>query len=148
LAARYGIRPCIEPMPWTDVKSVTQGGRILAASKTGNSGLIVDPIHFDRAGSTLEDLKALPADYFHYLQLCDAPAVRPRDQETLLFQARAARMIPGEGGLDLSGILRTLPPGIPISLEVPMIEWAKTTDALERVTRLREATRQLLAQRD
>lgn len=146
LAGQYGIRPCIEPMPWTDVKSVSQGGRIVAASKSKNTGLIVDPIHFDRAGSTLDDLAALPADYFHYLQLCDAPAARPDDLETILFQARAERMIPGEGGLDLSGILRALPPTIPIGLEVPMVEWAKTADALERATRLYDATRKLLAQ--
>ncbi|KKB65029.1 AP endonuclease [Robbsia andropogonis] len=145
LAAKYGIRPCIEPMPWTDIKSVVQGGRIIAASKSTNAGLIVDPIHFDRAASTLAELRALPVDYFHYLQLCDAPRERPVDMETILFQARAARLIPGQGGLDLSGILRALPDGIPISLEVPMLEWAKTASALERATRLREATRALLS---
>lgn len=145
LAAQYGIRPCIEPMPWTDVKNVVQGGRIITASKSRNTGLIVDPIHFDRAGSTLADLKALPADYFHYMQLCDAPAERPADLETILFQGRAARLIPGEGGLDLTGILRALPVGIPISLEVPMLEWAKTANALERATRMREATHALIA---
>jgi len=144
LAGRYEIRPCIEPMPWTDVKNVLQGGRIVASSKSRNTGLIVDPIHFDRAGSTLADLDALPADYFHYLQLCDAPAERPIDLETILFQGRAERLIPGEGGLDLSGLLRALPEGIPISLEVPMLEWAKTANALERATRLRQATRALV----
>jgi hypothetical protein len=49
-------------------------------------------------------------------------------------------MIPGEGGIDLAGILRALPDGLPLSIEVPMNEWAKTANALTRARRLREAT--------
>jgi sugar phosphate isomerase/epimerase len=49
-------------------------------------------------------------------------------------------MIPGEGGLDLAGILRALPDGVPVSIEVPMERWAKTAKAVERAKKLREAT--------
>jgi sugar phosphate isomerase/epimerase len=127
-------------MPWTDVKDVTQGARIVKAAARRNTGLIVDPIHFDRAGTSTDTLRALPREYFGYVQFCDAPAERPTDLDTLLYQARCERMIPGEGGLDLAGILRALPDDLPISLEVPMQQWAKTAPALERARRLREAT--------
>ncbi|MEM5294827.1 sugar phosphate isomerase/epimerase [Burkholderia sp. JPY481] len=144
LAESRGLAPSLEPMPWTDVKDVTQGARIVKAAARRNIGLIVDPIHFDRAGTSTDRLRALPREYFGYVQFCDAPAERPADLDTLLYQARCERMIPGEGGLDLAGILRALPDDLPISLEVPTQQWAKTASALERARRLREATLALL----
>jgi len=140
LAAPLGIAPSLEPMPWTDVKDIVQGARVVKAAKSVNTGLIIDPIHFDRAGSSTDELRLLPREYFGYVQFCDAPAARPTDLDTLLFQARCERMIPGQGGLDLAGILRALPDDLPISIEVPMQEWAKTANALTRARKLREAT--------
>lgn len=140
LAAPLGLTPSIEPMPWTDAKNIMKGARIVKAAGRANAGLLVDPIHFDRGGSTTDELRALPREYFRYLQFCDAPAERPTDVETLLYQARAERLIPGQGGLDLAGILRALPDDIPLSIEVPMEKWAKTAKATERALKLREAT--------
>jgi sugar phosphate isomerase/epimerase len=146
IAEPYGLAPSLEPMPWTDVKDIVQGARIVQAAQRANTGLIVDPIHFDRAGSSIDTLRALPRDYFGYVQFCDAPAERPADTETLLYQARCARMIPGEGGIDLAGILRALPDDLPLSIEAPMQDWAKTANALQRAKRLREATLRVLEQ--
>jgi sugar phosphate isomerase/epimerase len=140
LAKPYGLSPSLEPMPWTDAKDIVQGARIVKAAERANTGLIVDPIHFDRAGSSTKTLRELPREWFGYVQFCDAPAERPADLDTLLYQARAERMIPGEGGIDLAGILRALPDGLPLSIEVPMNQWATTANALTRAKRLREAT--------
>jgi sugar phosphate isomerase/epimerase len=140
LAAPLGLTPSIEPMPWTDARDITQVARILNAARKANAGLLIDPIHFDRAGSSTDELRALPREYFRYLQFCDAPAERPKDLETLLYQARCERLMPGQGGLDLAGILRALPDDLPISIEVPMEGWAKTAKATERALKLREAT--------
>ena len=146
LAAPLGLSPSLEPMPWTDVKDITAGARIVKASGRRNTGLIIDPIHFDRARSSLEALRALPREYFGYVQFCDAPAECPTDVDTLLFQARCERMIPGEGGLDLVGLLRALPAHLPVSIEVPTEHWARTTRAVDRARRLREATLAVLAE--
>lgn len=140
LAKPYGLSPSLEPMPWTDAKDIVQGARIVRSAGRANTGLIIDPIHFDRAGSSTATLRELPREWFGYVQFCDAPAERPADLDTLLYQARAERMIPGEGGLDLAGILRALPDGLPLSIEVPMNAWAKTADALTRAKRLRDGT--------
>lgn len=140
LAEPLGLSPSLEPMPWTDVKNITQGARIVKATRRRNTGLIIDPIHFDRAASSIDELRALPREYFGYVQFCDAPAERPTDLNTLLYQARCERLIPGEGGLDLAGILRALPDDLPISIEVPMERWAKTASAVERARKLRDAT--------
>jgi sugar phosphate isomerase/epimerase len=140
LAAPLGLTPSIEPMPWTNARDITQAARILKAAAKENTGILIDPIHFDRAGSSIEELRAMPREYFRYLQFCDAPAERPKDLETLLYQARCERLMPGHGGLDLAGILRALPDDLPISIEVPMEDWARTAKATERAQKLREAT--------
>jgi hypothetical protein len=51
--------------------------------------------------------------------------------------------MPGEGGLDLVGLVRALPAGLPLSVEIP---YAKPMPALERARRAREATLKLLEQ--
>jgi sugar phosphate isomerase/epimerase len=140
LAGPYALSPCIEPMPWTDAKNLAQGARIVSAARRPNTGLIVDPIHFDRAGDSPDALRALPRDWFGYLQFCDAPAARPADLDTLLYQARCERAIPGEGGIDLTGILRALPDDLPLSVECPLETWSRSADALTRARRLRDAT--------
>ena len=40
--------------------------------------------------------------------------------EELLHAGRAERPPPGEGGMDIKGILSHMPQGIPVALEVPM----------------------------
>ncbi|RQR27030.1 sugar phosphate isomerase/epimerase [Burkholderia sp. Bp9142] len=140
LAEPLGLSPSVEPMPWTDVRDIEAGARVIRASGRKNTGLIIDPIHFDRAGTSADALSALPREYFGYLQFCDASPQRPTDLDTLLFQARCERMIPGEGGIDLRGILRALPMHLPVSVEVPNQRWAQSTPALARARRLREAT--------
>lgn len=144
LAAPFGIAPCIEPMPWTDCRDFAQGARIVRAVDRPNAGLLIDPIHFDRGGSTAGEIAQVPATWLRYAQLCDAPAARPTDTETLLLQARAERLLPGDGGLDLSGILRALDPDVPLGLEIPMATLARSVPAVERARRALAATRALL----
>jgi sugar phosphate isomerase/epimerase len=145
LASQFRIAPSVEPMPWTDVKSFADGARVYRRANRANAGLLIDPIHFDRAGSTAVEIPAVPAAWFRYVQLCDAPAERPGDLEGLLHQARAERLLPGDGGLDLAGILAALPRDLPVSVEIPMERLAKTVPAVERARRALAATRRLLA---
>ena len=148
LATRFGIAANLEAMPWTEAKNFAQAARIVEAAGRSNAGILVDPIHFDRGGSRAEEIATVPRGRLRYAQLCDAPAERPRDLETLLLQARAERLMPGDGGLDLLGILRALPRDIPLSLEVPMKTLAKTMPAVERARRMLAKTRTLLQQLD
>jgi sugar phosphate isomerase/epimerase len=138
-----GLTPCIEPMPWLEVRDVRHAARIVESAGADNAGVLVDAIHFDRAGSRAADLAAIPPRRLPYLQLCDAPAERPTARDELLRQARSARLPPGEGELDLRALLAAMPPDVPISLEVP---FAGGTP-LERSRRVLEATQRLLGAR-
>ena len=146
LGAPLGLTMDLEAMPWTDVKTLQQSVRIVADAGKDNGGVLVDPIHFDRAGNVAADIAAIPRARFHYAQLCDAPATRPTDTETLLHQARAERLMPGDGGLDLKAILRGLPERLPLGLEIPMHELAKSVGAVDRARQMRIKAEALLAE--
>ena len=141
LAGRYGLAANIEPMPWVHISTVAKARRILGGAGRTNAGLLVDPIHFFRADNRFDELQGVSANY---LQFCDAPAERPGDMQEVIRQARSDRLFPGEGGLDLNGLLRALPADLPISIEIPH---AKPMSALERAKRALAATRKLLLPR-
>ena len=133
----------LEPIPLIDVGTLAQAARILSAVDQPNSGIVIDPIHFDRAEERFDTIANLAGKWLRYMQFCDAPAERP-DREGMQFQARFERMVPGEGELDLMGLLGALPRDLPIALEVTMTELARTVGAVERAKRLLAATRGLL----
>ncbi len=143
-ALPLGLTVDLEPIPLFELRTLAQAERVLARADRPNSGLVIDPIHFDRSRERLADAARIPRKWLHYMQLCDAPAERPADAAGLQFQARYERMIPGEGGLDLPGLLRALPRDLPLGVEVPMAALARTVGAEERARRLLAATRALL----
>lgn len=116
----YGLTTNLEPMPWTHLPTLASAQKLIAASGQHNVGILVDAIHFWRAGESLDALRALAPQQLNYMQLCDAPARIPTDTGELIYQARCARRVPGEGELDLRGLLAALPPTLPVSLEVPL----------------------------
>ena len=141
LAAGYGLSANLEPMPWVDVSNLAKAMRILDGAARENGGLLVDAIHFFRAGDSPQALAKVPRRFLRYMQLCDARPERPADMQEIIRQARSDRLFPGEGGLDLYGLLAALPAGLPLSLEVPV---SKKMGPLERARRALEATRAIL----
>ena len=123
LAGKYGLHANLEPMPWVDISTVAKAKRILNGT---NGALLVDALHFYRADNTLEELKDAP---LRYMQLCDGHPGRPTEVQELIRQARGDRLFPGEGALDLRGLMRALPADLPVSLEVPI---ARKIEPFER----------------
>jgi len=142
LAGRYRLRANLEPMPWVDVSNIAKALRLLRAAGKANSGLLVDAIHFFRAGDSLAELKKVPREYLHYAQLCDAPAEKPADLQEIIRRRARRRRLPGEGGLDLGGLLGALPADLPLSLEIPV---EQKLEPLERARRALATTNAILA---
>lgn len=107
-------------------------------------GILVDTLHFDRSGSKVEQLDALPASRLPYIQVCDAPVQPSYTTEELLHAGRAERLPPGEGGTDIVRILRHMPRGIPIALEIPMTAMTAARGAEAVARRVRQAAERLL----
>jgi sugar phosphate isomerase/epimerase len=137
LAGRYGLRANVEPMPWVATSSVAKAKRLLR----GTAGaLLVDAIHFFRIDGSFDELKDAP---LRYLQFCDAHPGRPADMQEIIRQARGDRLLPGEGALDLRGLLRALPPELPMSLEIPL---ARKVEPFQRARLALQATRRFLGE--
>ncbi len=142
LGARYRLRMGLEFMPWRGIRDLAAARRVVQAADSG--GVIVDAIHLDRSGGTAADLATLSPAHWAFFQICDAPARRPDTDDELLFQARRARLAPGQGGLDLVGMLRALPEGLTISIEAPLHAQPGPLPPVERARMLREAAQQVM----
>jgi sugar phosphate isomerase/epimerase len=119
LAAPLGLGIDLEFPSWTETPDLSEAAKVLRAVDKPNAGILVDMLHFDRSNSKVEELKALPSRWFRYAHVCDAPAEKPVAKEGLLFTARCERLFPGDGGIDVRGILACLPRDIPYALEIP-----------------------------
>lgn len=144
LAALCGVSPQLEFMSFSDLKTLSQAARVIERAGRDNAGIVVDAYHFSRTRCQLADIARVPPSRFRYAQLCDAPATIPATQEAVLDEARSARRFPGDGELDLVSLVRALPPGIPVAVESPTLELAKTVDALERARRAIAGVRRVL----
>ena len=146
LAGRCGLGASLEFMPWTDARDLPQAARIAEATGRDNAGVLIDPFHLSRSRSRIEDIASIAPSRLHFMQFCDVPAEIPPTMDAILAEARAERLFPGDGGLDLLALLRAVPRDIPLSIEVPMATLAKTVGATERARRALAATKRVLAQ--
>lgn len=119
LAQPLGLTIDLEFPSWTETPSLGEAARVLRAADQPNAGLLVDLLHFARSDSTVEELRTLPREWFHFVHVCDAPREVPVTTEEAIHTARFERMFPGEGGIPMHEILAALPDGIPYALEIP-----------------------------
>jgi len=145
LAAPHKLSIDIEFMPWTALPDLIAAIRLMRAVGRPNAGILVDTLHVDRSDSRIADLAALPRHWLHYMQICDAPAEKPATMEAMIHCARSERLFPGDGGLDLAGMMRALPDDVPVSVEVPTETLARTVGAEARARKGIETTRAVLA---
>ena len=144
LAGRHGLGVVLEFFPWTEVHGVAGALAVVEAAGRDNGAILVDTLHFDRCGDALSALDTVPPVRMPFVHVCDAPAERPTTLAGLLHHARAERLPPGEGGLDILGVLGHLPPGTPIALEVPMTALTQAAGSEAVARRVIEAARRLI----
>ena len=117
-AKPFGLSADLEFTPWTAVPDCAAAVRTIeAAGSPDNAAVLVDAIHFERSATTFDDIRGLPRNRLNYAQFCDAPAAIPDTMDEILRQARYERKLPGEGGIDLGGLIEALPADLPIAIE-------------------------------
>jgi sugar phosphate isomerase/epimerase len=125
LAEKYGLSALLEFFPWTTVPDLATAAKVVGAAARPNVGILLDTLHFDRSESSLSQIGAIAPHWLPMIHLCDAPAGKPATTEGLLHTARAERLPPGEGGIDIAPILSAMPGDSQIALEVPMQEMTR-----------------------
>lgn len=143
LCGRHGMRAVLEFFPWTEVPSLGAAAAVVEAAGPA-CGILVDTLHYTRSDSNAGQFHGLPASRFPFVHLCDAPAGTSWTREQLFHAGRVERLPPGEGGIDIKGILQHLPPGIPMALEVPMTAVAAIEGEEAVALRVRQAAERLL----
>ena len=86
-------------------------------SRHHNAVVLIDTLHFHSSRAPLGDLTALPSDLVPYVHVCDGPGAVPTAPDDLRRIAREERLLPGEGGIDVAGILQRLPADIIYAVE-------------------------------
>lgn len=126
-AAAAGVHLCLEFLPIFAIRSLAQACAVLDRVGDPNVKLLVDPLHLARCGSEPADLRHLAPSLFSFAQFCDAKENAPADGgfDALYDEALNGRQLPGDGQLPLAGLLKELPPGLPLSLEL-RAGWLRT----------------------
>ena len=144
-AAAFGIRPALEPISYQSVSRIDDAASIARAA---GAALMLDPLHIQRGGNSVEDVAALDADLIPVLQLCDAPLELPGDAgdrtTALQYEARRNRLPVGQGALPLAALLAAAPAGTPVSLEVPNERLQSAHSAKEFAAMNADAARALI----
>jgi len=117
LGGPAGLTMLVEPVSFSDVSTVAGAIGLVRACGAGNAGVLVDTLHLHSAGEPLAVLDELSAARAPLIHLCDGPAEVPANPDDRRRIARAERLLPGEGGIDLQPILQRLPPGITYAVE-------------------------------
>jgi sugar phosphate isomerase/epimerase len=144
LARPLGLTVDLEFPSWTETPDLREAVRVLRGADQPNAGILIDLLHFARSGSSVADLRQLPAEWFHFVHVCDAPPGVPTTNEGLIHTARFERLVPGEGGIDVHGILAALPPGLPYALEIPRARLVAQVGGKEHARMSLAATREFL----
>lgn len=117
-AARHGLRIGLEFMVYTAVPTLDAALRLVRAAAQPDVRVLVDTLHFFRSGATADQAVGEGLVARDFIQLSDAPAQRhpalsPGEE------ARAHRLLPGEGALALSDLLKLATADAVLSVEAP-----------------------------
>ncbi|MBR3561023.1 MAG: sugar phosphate isomerase/epimerase [Oscillospiraceae bacterium] len=131
-AAEFGLKFNIEFLPWAGVRNLQEDITLVDKLGRDNVYVMVDTLHAGRAGVTAEELARTPRRYFNFIHLCDGPAGPDGDpvldnikDNLMLYTAREARFYPGEGVMDIAGMVKAMPE-IPLSIELPNLKEIET----------------------
>ena len=112
------IRLVLEFLPMLGVRTLDEALSIVAAADHPTLGVLIDSLHLERSGGTIDSLMGVDRRLLPYLQICDAPAIL--DDLSVagrLHEALEGRLLPGDGALPIGPLLRAVPE-VPLSFEI------------------------------
>ncbi|MFD7776690.1 bifunctional sugar phosphate isomerase/epimerase/4-hydroxyphenylpyruvate dioxygenase family protein [Streptomyces sp. NPDC001939] len=117
-AQEHGVRVAYEALAWgRHVSTYDHAWRIVEAADHPALGTCLDSFHILARGSDPKGIEDIPGEKIFFLQLADAPLMAL----DVLQWSRHYRCFPGQGGLDVTGLVRhVINAGYtgPLSLEV------------------------------
>ena len=119
VAAPFGLTINLEYLPFVELGRFDDVLAVLRAANRKNSGLLIDTLYASPSKVDPAAVAKLPRAWFNFIHLCDGPRELPKLGSPEMFEVvRNGRLYPGEGTVDLAGILARLP-DVPCSIELP-----------------------------
>ena len=147
-AAPGNMRVALEFLMITAVQSMDSALAIIRKADHPAAALLIDTIHFQRAGHRPAQLEELEASLLPYTQICDGNLDCETSFEAFLEDAVDLRSCPGEGALPVADVIRALPQAIPLSLEIRSKSYRERfPDATDRASAVRSASLDYLEQK-
>jgi sugar phosphate isomerase/epimerase len=100
-----GTKVGLEFLPWSNVKTIHDGLRLVQDADHQAGGLVIDVWHTERAHTPPADLAAVPLRYIIGVEISDADSVVVG---TLFEDTRDRRRLCGQGSFDLEGFITAL----------------------------------------
>jgi sugar phosphate isomerase/epimerase len=143
-ASEHSLRVGLEYMPFFALADIDRAWEVVEKADRPNGGLVVDSFHHLRGPGGIETVGAVPADRVVAIQVGDAGA---DPGMPLLEESITARLWPGEGELDVVGLLAELArQGVEAPVGIEIVSTAVQALPVEDAARLAaESTRSVLA---
>ena len=104
VAGQWGAQVHLEFMPMSAVTDLATAWQVVQAADRPNGGIAFDTWHFFRGTPDLAVIAQVPGDRIFTVQVDDALA----EPQGSLREDTQQRLLPGDGELDLTGVLRAL----------------------------------------
>lgn len=130
LGAKYSLRVNLEFVTFSSTPGLEGALEILNTVQRPNAFLAVDTLHAHRSMVTAEALRKVGPSLFGIIHVCDGPQFIPSlNDPEMIGVAREGRLYPGEGGIDIKGMLLAMPEN-DISIELPNVKEVNNRGAL------------------
>lgn len=119
VAKPLGLTVNLEFVSSTDWNTLEGALDIVSSCGHDNVGIMIDTLHFHRGRIPLAQLDRIPASWTNFTHLCDDRPDAPATIEEARRTMREERLYPGEGAVDIAGILGRLPQSVICAIELP-----------------------------
>lgn len=132
-ARRFNLTATVEFVPTRPLCTLELAVRLIDQAGRDNACVCIDPLHFTRTGGRPEDIAELDPRLFPYTQINDG-VLFPGEPNPANFgrMPQGERRMLGKGDVDLRRLLDALPPGLPLSVEIPISLGAGLRDVAAR----------------
>ena len=143
LAAPLGLTVDLEFPSFSSLPSLRDAVDVVRSAQRPNGGILIDTLYLYFSGVSLDELENIPAEWFHFMHICDTNAVLPTTLDEIKHVARDDRKYFGEGRIDFRSILARVP-FVPFSIELPNVMRTKELGYEEHARRCLQSARQCL----
>jgi sugar phosphate isomerase/epimerase len=119
IAKPLGLTVNLEFVSSTEWNSLDGALDVVTNSGCDNVGILIDTPHFHRGAIALAQLDNVPAAWAHFAHVSDDRRLAPATREEARRTMREERLYPGEGAVDIAGILGRLPESAIYAIELP-----------------------------